>query len=164
MKDDQHTPQSSSVNTHTNSTITERLDRFFDELHRIDVAYADYSRRIGVSDSVMYVLDYLYDHDGASQRDICNYTMIPRQTINNIISSLAEQDYISLSESKGDRRVKLVHLTESGRRYCNALVTPERAAEYRAMSELAPQLRDAMIQGMEIFGAEFRNQLRIARI
>lgn len=164
MKDDQHTPQSSSVSTTINSTITERLDRFFDELHRIDVAYADYGRRIGVSDSVMYVLDYLYDHDGASQRDICNYTMIPRQTINNVILSLAKQGYVNLYDSTGDRRVKLVRLTESGRRYCNALIAPERTAEYRAMSELAPELRDAMIQGMEIFGAEFRNQLRTVRI
>lgn len=146
------------------SPIIERLERFFDEIHRLDVAFADYGRRLGVAGSVMCILDYLHDHDGSSQRDICDYTMLPRQTVNNVISSLVEQGYVTLEESSADRRVKAVQLTESGRRHCNALVSPERAAEYRAMSELTPELRDAMIQGMEIFGREFRNQLREARI
>lgn len=144
--------------------IGDRLDRFFDELHRIDVALADYSRRLGVADSVMCVLDYLYDHDGASQRAIREYTMLPRQTVNNVVSSLVEQGYARLEESESDRRVKAVRFTEEGRRYCNALVAPERAAEYRAMSGLDPALRDEMLRGMEVFGREFRLQLRNAKV
>ena len=50
------------------SSIASHIDLFFDELHRIDVAYSDYARRAGVSDNVMCILDYLKDHDGASQR------------------------------------------------------------------------------------------------
>ena len=144
--------------------VGERLDRFFDELHRINVALADYSRRLGVADSVAEVLDYMHDHDGASQRAICEYTMLPRQTVNNVISSFVERGYVRLEGSDGDRRVKTVWFTEEGRRYCNALVAPERAAEYRAMSGLDPDLRDAMIRGMEIFGREFRRRLREAKV
>ena len=145
------------------ASITERLDRFFEELHRIDVAFADYGRRLGLSDSTMCVLDYLNDHDGASQREIRDYTMLPRQTVNNVISSFVEQGYVRLGESAGDRRVKAVWLTEEGRRHCNAMIAPERAAEYRAMSGLDPALRDAMVRGMEVFGREFRRQLRAVK-
>ena len=67
------------------SSIASHIDLFFDELHRIDVAYSDYVRRAGVSDNVMCILDYLKDHDGASQRAICEYTLLPRQTVNNVI-------------------------------------------------------------------------------
>ncbi|KAB8295670.1 transcriptional regulator [Bifidobacterium avesanii] len=144
--------------------ISERLDRFFDELHRIDVAYADYGRRVGLPASALCVLDYLYDHDGASQKAICEYTMLPRQTVNNVVSSFVEQGYVRLAESEGDRRVKAVRLTEEGRRYCNAMIAPERAAEYRAMSGLDPALRDAMVRGMEVFGREFRRRLGEARV
>lgn len=144
--------------------IADRLDRFFDELHRIDVALADYSRRLGVADSTAAVLDYLHDHDGASQRAIREYTMLPRQTVNNVIGAFAEQGYVRLEESERDRRVKTVWFTEEGRRYCNALIAPERAAEYRAMSGLDPALRDAMIRGMEIFGREFRRRLRDTKV
>lgn len=54
------------------SSIASHIDLFFDELHRIDVAYSDYARRAGVSDNVMCILDYLKDHDGASQRAIAS--------------------------------------------------------------------------------------------
>ena len=146
------------------TAIAERLDRFFDDLHRIDVSCADYARRLGVADSVMCVLDYLYDHDGASQRAIREYTMLPRQTVNNVIGTLAERGYVRLVESSQDRRVKSVLFTEEGRRYCNALVAPERAAEYRAMSGLDPALRDAMVRGMEEFSREFRRRLRETKV
>ncbi|MCH9274896.1 MarR family transcriptional regulator [Bifidobacterium amazonense] len=150
------------------ASIPEQLDRFFEELRRIDVAFADYGRRLGLSDSVMCVLDYLNDHDGASQKAICEYTMLPRQTVNNVVSSFVEQGYVRLGEAgaggAGDRRVKAVWLTEAGRRYCNGIIAPERAVEYRAMSELDPSARDALVRGMEIFGEAFRRQLREVRV
>ncbi|KFI53764.1 MarR family winged helix-turn-helix transcriptional regulator [Bifidobacterium biavatii] len=134
------------------------------------MAFADYGRRLGVATSVMCVLDYLNDHDGASQKDIREYTMLPRQTVNNVISSFVEQGYVTLGEAgegaggAGDRRVKSVRFTEAGRRYCNALIAPERAVEYQAMSQLDPAERDALVRSMEIFGREFRRRLREARV
>ena len=142
------------------ASIVAQIDRFFDELHRIDVAYADYARRAGVSPNVSCILDYLHDHDGASQREICEYTMLPRQTVNNIVVSFAERGLVELGESEADRRVKTVTFTDEGRRYCNAMVSPTRAAEYRAMSELPNDLRDAFLRGMEIYGSAFRREVR----
>ena len=75
------------------SSIASHIDLFFDELHRIDVAYSDYARRAGVSDNVMCILDYLKDHDGASQRAICEYTLLPRQTVNNVIASFVAHGF-----------------------------------------------------------------------
>ena len=143
-------------------SICEQIDRFFDELHRIDVAYSDYARRAGVSDNLMCILDYLKDHEGASQRAICEYTLLPRQTVNNIIASFAERGLVELGESEEDRRVKTVRFTDAGRRYCNGLIAPSRAAEYRAMSEMPGELRDALLRGMEIYGQVFRRQMRRA--
>lgn len=143
-------------------SISEQIDRFFDELHRIDVAYSDYARRAGVSDNLMCILDYLKDHEGASQRAICEYTLLPRQTVNNIIASFAERGLVELGESEEDRRVKTVRFTDAGRRYYNGLIAPSRAAEYRAMSEMPGELRDALLRGMEIYGQVFRRQMRRA--
>ena len=82
------------------SSIASHIDLFFDELHRIDVAYSDYARRAGVSDNVMCILDYLKDHDGASQRAICEYTLLPRQTVNNVIASFVAHGSWSLGTPK----------------------------------------------------------------
>ena len=64
--------------------------------------------------------------------------------------------------SEEDRRVKTVRFTDAGRRYCNGLIAPSRAAEYRAMSEMPGELRDALLRGMEIYGQVFRRQMRRA--
>lgn len=132
------------------SSIASHIDLFFDELHRIDVAYSDYARRAGVSDNVMCILDYLKDHDGASQRAICEYTLLPRQTVNNVIASFVAHGFVELGDAEGDRRVKTVRFTPAGRRYCNSLIAPSRAAEYRAMSELPDELRSALLKGMGV--------------
>lgn len=83
------------------SSIASHIDLFFDELHRIDVAYSDYARRAGVSDNVMCILDYLKDHDGASQRAICEYTLLPRQTVNNVIASFVAHGFVELGDAEG---------------------------------------------------------------
>lgn len=54
----------------------------------------------------MCILDYLKDHDGASQRAICEYTLLPRQTVNNVIASFVAHGFVELGDAEGDRRVK----------------------------------------------------------
>lgn len=56
----------------------------------------------------MCILDYLKDHDGASQRAICEYTLLPRQTVNNVIASFVAHGFVELGDAEGDRRVKTV--------------------------------------------------------
>lgn len=73
----------------------------------------------------MCILDYLKDHDGASQRAICEYTLLPRQTVNNVIASFVAHGFVELGDAEGDRRVKTVRFTPAGRRYCNSLIGAE---------------------------------------
>lgn len=54
----------------------------------------------------MCILDYLKDHDGASQRAICEYTLLPRQTVNNVIASFVAHGFVELGDAEGDRRSK----------------------------------------------------------
>ena len=62
----------------------------------------------------MCILDYLKDHDGASQRAICEYTLLPRQTVNNVIASFVAHGFVELGDAEGDRRVKTVRFTPAG--------------------------------------------------
>lgn len=48
----------------------------------------------------MCILDYLKDHDGASQRAICEYTLLPRQTVNNASHRLWRMGSWSLGTPK----------------------------------------------------------------
>lgn len=81
-----------------------------------------------------------------SQREICAYTLLPRQTVNNVINVFASQGLLRLGGSKHDKRVKRIHLTdEGGERYRHEVVTPVREAELQAMAALEPGECRAMI-------------------
>ncbi|WP_242505538.1 MarR family winged helix-turn-helix transcriptional regulator [Bifidobacterium pseudolongum] len=49
-----------------------------------------------------------------SQREICAYTLLPRQTVNNVINVFASQGLLRWGGSKHDKRVKRIHLTDEG--------------------------------------------------
>ncbi|RYQ44925.1 MULTISPECIES: MarR family winged helix-turn-helix transcriptional regulator [Bifidobacterium] len=80
-----------------------------------------------------------------SQREICAYTLLPRQTVNNVINVFASQGLLRLEGSKHDKRVKRIHLTDEGERYRHEVVTPVREAELQAMAALEPGECRAMI-------------------
>lgn len=66
-----------------------QLFAFFEELRRVDLIYGAYGRRSGLPLSVYLIFDYICENDGTSQREICAYTLLPRQSVNNVVNSLA---------------------------------------------------------------------------
>lgn len=96
------------------SDLDTQLIAFFKEFRRVDLIYGAYGRRSGLSFSVYLIFDYICENDGTSQREICAYTLLPRQTVNNVINSLVAQGLLRLQGSNRDKRIKRIHLTEEG--------------------------------------------------
>lgn len=137
------------------SDLDTQLLAFFEEFRRVDLIYGAYGRRCGLSFSVYLIFDYICENDGTSQREICAYTLLPRQTVNNVINALISQGLLRLEASRHDKRVKRIHLTDAGERYRQQVVTPVREAELQAMAALEPDERRAMI----IYVDKFMNAL-----
>lgn len=133
------------------SDLDTQLTAFFEEFRRIDLIYGAYGRRCGLSFSVYLIFDYICENDGTSQREICAYTLLPRQTVNNVINALVSQGLLRLEGSKHDKRVKRIHLTDEGERYRHEVATPVRKAELQAMATLELDERRAMIAYVDKF-------------
>ncbi|PKV03596.1 MarR family winged helix-turn-helix transcriptional regulator [Bifidobacterium pseudolongum] len=131
--------------------IDAQLAAFFEEFRRVDLIYGAYGRRCGFSLSGSLIFDYICENDGTSQREICAYTLLPRQTVNNAINALVSQGLIALEGSKRDRRVKRIRLTEEGEACRARVTTPLREAELQAMAALEPDERRAMIVYVDKF-------------
>lgn len=106
------------------SDLDAQLLAFSEEFRRVDLIYGAYGRRCGLSFSVYLIFDYICENDGTSQREICAYTLLPRQTVNNVINALISQGLLRLEGSRHDKRVKRIHLTDAGERYRQQVVTP----------------------------------------
>ncbi|PAU67253.1 MarR family winged helix-turn-helix transcriptional regulator [Bifidobacterium criceti] len=136
-----------------------QLLAFFEELRRVDLIYGAYGRRSGLSLIVYLIFDYICENDGTSQREICAYTLLPRQSVNNVVDSLAAQGLLCLEDSERDRRVKRIRLTDEGLRYRERIIDPLRGAELRAMAELEPAERRAMIAYVDKFMNALERQI-----
>lgn len=82
-----------------------------------------------------------------SQREICAYTLLPRQTVNNVINVFASQGLLRLgggAASTTNASSASISPTR-GERYRHEVVTPVREAELQAMAALEPGECRAMI-------------------
>lgn len=103
-------------------------------------AYDEYVKRHGMLMKTLLVVNVLfYSPDGMTQRDICGKTFQSKQSINLVVKNLLADGYVSVTEVTEDKRMKVVHMTESGRAYYEKVVRHITWAEDTAMSMFTPE-------------------------
>ena len=80
-----------------------------------------------------------------SQREICAYTLLPRQTVNNVINVFASQGLLRWGAASTTNASSASISPTRGERYRHEVVTPVREAELQAMAALEPGECRAMI-------------------
>lgn len=100
-------------------------------------AYELYARKHGLTAKELFVLDIIwFSTDGCLQTDICERLSATKQTISAIIKKFMNKGYISLTESKTDRRNKIIRFTSEGEAYVREIIPPAANAEIDAMAEM----------------------------
>ena len=111
-------------------------------INRIRGAYAAWTRENQLKYHEMLILYSLQELSRCTQKQICDQYLLPKQTVNNIITTLRAQGYLHLLPNEADRRGKYVELTASGRRYAARTLAALRAAEQQAVLRMgADELR-----------------------
>lgn len=118
------------------------MKRYLDEMiaqincltEEVDSLYHQAAVRLGVSDSVLFVLYMLYTNKGQCMLyDIYKVSGISKQTVNSAIRKLEQENFIVLEKYNG--KSKLVHLTEDGKLYAGQTAARLFEAEQTAFSE-----------------------------
>lgn len=124
----------------------------------LDSLYHQAAQKMGVSDSVMFVLYALYENKGMIPlNDIRKITGISKQTLNSAIRKLENEGIIYLQQKSG--RAKTVCLTENGKEYVNQTVARLFAAECSAFHEWTTEEIFRFLHFMEKFNTDFRQQI-----
>ena len=76
---------------------------------------------------------------------ICEQTYLPKQTVNNVITSFYKQDYIYMVEMPEDRRTKTIHLTDKGMQLAQQILPVASKAEEKAMEQFTEQEADTLL-------------------
>ena len=124
----------------------------------LDALYHQAALKLGLSDSVMFVLYLVYERDGKCPlHTICKETSISKQTINSAIRKLEKETVVYLEQSGG--RTKTVCLTEKGREYAEHTVARLFGAERSAFDGWTAEEIGQYLRLMEKYNDHFRRQI-----
>ena len=125
----------------------------------ISVIYEDYARNSGISYNSLYILNAILYTENCTQKQICEKTLLPKQTVNNVITSFFKSGYIELREFPENRRVKTIHLTEKGMQYAQTLIPHIHEADCKAMEALSEEQQDMLLKLMDTYVSTFRKEM-----
>lgn len=125
----------------------------------ISVIYEDYARKSGISYNSLYILNAILYTENCTQKQICEKTLLPKQTVNNVITSFFKSGYIELREFPENRRVKTIHLTEKGMQYAQTLIPHIHEADCKAMETLSEEQQDMLLKLMDTYVSTFRKEM-----
>ena len=105
--------------------------------YKIDGYYAEYAKRSGVKENLLWVLYALNDEKEHSQKEISESWDLPRTTVNTIIKELENDGYIALKQIKGEKRELNVSLIDKGKEYANNLLKDLYRIEEKVFNEIS---------------------------
>ena len=127
-------------------------------------SYEEFAKSIGLTYSRLLLLDVIYTNpDACTQSYLCERAMLPKQTVNTIVTGFIEQGIVELRENPADRRSKHIAMTDYGRTYIDGIIPAIKRAECEAMGTIDPETREAMLRGIKQYAAVGRELLGLEK-
>lgn len=108
--------------------------------------------------SVLYTIDELQI---CTQKQICDWWALPKQTVHGILLDFEKKGYIATTTNGEDKRERLISFTESGNLFASSILKPLHAMEEAAMCKMGGELRGQLIAShrkyYELFEEEIEN-------
>lgn len=140
-------------------TIEEKTRAFCNAWQSISIIYEDYARKSGISYNSLYILNAIQQIKDCTQKQICEKTLLPKQTVNNVVTAFYKSGYIELREFPENRRIKTIHLTEKGDEYADELIPHIHQADKVAMESLTEEQQDTLLSLMNTYVSAFRKEM-----
>lgn len=93
------------------------------------------------------------------QKDICRRWALAKQTVNTILKSFMEQEFVRLVPSGEDRRNKEIVLTKSGREFVGEIAASLRGYEHRVWEKMGPEKTKALLEYTALYNKLFQEEM-----
>lgn len=138
--------------------LSSSLQEFNKIIKAFNQLYRDAAQKLGLSNSafdIFYTICELGGH--CQQKDICEATFIPKQTVHSAILLLEKEGLIQLAPRKG--RAVDISLTEAGEEKVHSLMTPVFHLENASFDAMTLEETETMLtlnqRYLEILKKEF---------
>lgn len=106
--------------------------------------YSEWSSRHGISYNEMLVLYTIREVGFCTQKQICDNYLLPKQTINHVITVLKENGFLQYDEAHSKGREKAFVLSPKGKEYAAPFLESLDAVESRALVLLGEEKLQAL--------------------
>lgn len=131
----------------TDLDIEAKTRAFCSAWQSISTVYEDYARKAGISYNSLYILNAILYTKNCTQKQICEKTLLPKQTVNNVVTDFFKNGYIELRELPENRRIKTIYLTKKGIEYAETLIPHI----HKAMNALSAEDQDTLLKLINIY-------------
>lgn len=119
---------------HVNAALSGTLD-----LYRI------WAKKHGLNYNALVILYTLDDYQTCTQKQICDWWALPKQTVHGILLDFEKKGYITITTHAENKRERLVTFTEAGSIYALSILEPLHKMEESAMEKLGSEQRTQLI-------------------
>lgn len=110
--------------------------------------YERWAKSHGLNNNLLLTLYLLKEFpNDCTQHLICEKLMLPKQTVNSILSGLEDKGFVEKIISPTDKRVKLLVFTSQGAAYADGLLQKMDDFEERALRNMTDAQRNALLEG-----------------
>lgn len=103
-------------------------------INQIRGSWVQLAKKFNINYHEMLLLYHLYSNGSCTQKLICEYYLVPKQTVNNIVMEMKDRGFIEMGFAPNNRKEKVLVLTPSGEEYIASLVASMNNVE-KDMSE-----------------------------
>lgn len=126
------------------------FDRFYRSWSGIDAAYDKIAAGCGVTSNIMNILTLLYkQRTPMTQNELSHELHLTKQTVTSVLDSLEKRGLVTRSIAQGDRRSRVVALTDEGRVSGRRIGRAMRSVELSAFAMLSDEEQQALVDSME---------------
>lgn len=138
--------------------IKQQLEEYYNFWFTLNDIYEKWAKKQGLTSNSLFTLFVIKEYPNCNQKLICDKLMLPKQTINTILTGFEKKGYIKKETKEEDKRNKCIAFTKEGKRYAQEILSKLFSVEKSAFEAMLPEQRFLMMQGNQ----EFLKQLTLA--
>lgn len=132
-----------------NQIFSPALRSFNQVVDNVQRLYHEMALSAGLSDSCFQTMYALYETGGCRQKDICDASGLPKQTIHSAVKQLIAGGYITAEKARG--RDVMLTLTDSGWQLARETVETTIRCENEALAAMSQQDQAELIRLHETY-------------
>ena len=123
--------------------------------------YRIWAKKHQLNYNALVVLYTLNDYKRCTQKQICDWWALPKQTVHGILLDFEKKGYIEVTANEENKRERLIEFTESGKIYASSVLEKLYQMEENAMYKIGEEKRKQLIESntkyYELLKAEIEN-------